>query len=163
MMITEKQFRRVEGCFPTQRGNVAITNQFENATWFVEGPQSLCLPAEKNGEQPVDFAFNHFRCYQANDTTPFPPRTVSLADQFGNGSAVVVANDPSGAFLVTLCNPVSKNGSPVRDPAYHLACYRIDPLYAFQPRQVRVRDQFGQWTWNLLTPETLCVPSTKAG
>jgi len=25
-MITEEQFRRVEGCFPTQRGNVAISN-----------------------------------------------------------------------------------------------------------------------------------------
>src|SRR4030067_634176 len=26
MMITEEQFRRVEGCFPKQRGNVGITN-----------------------------------------------------------------------------------------------------------------------------------------
>jgi transposase len=26
MTITEEQFRRVEGCFPTQRGNVAISN-----------------------------------------------------------------------------------------------------------------------------------------
>jgi len=25
-MITEEQFRRIEGCFPTQRGNVAISN-----------------------------------------------------------------------------------------------------------------------------------------
>ncbi|TVR66864.1 MAG: transposase, partial [Gemmatimonadales bacterium] len=26
MMITEEQFRRIEGCFPTQRGNVKISN-----------------------------------------------------------------------------------------------------------------------------------------
>jgi transposase len=26
MMITEEQFRRIEGCFPTQRGNVTISN-----------------------------------------------------------------------------------------------------------------------------------------
>ena len=25
-MITEEQFRRIEGCFPTQRGNVTISN-----------------------------------------------------------------------------------------------------------------------------------------
>jgi transposase len=26
MMITEEQFRRIEGCFPTQRGNVSLSN-----------------------------------------------------------------------------------------------------------------------------------------
>jgi len=26
MMITQEQFRRIEGCFPKQRGNVAISN-----------------------------------------------------------------------------------------------------------------------------------------
>lgn len=36
MMITEEQFRRIEGCFPTQRGNVTISNlQVLNAILYV--------------------------------------------------------------------------------------------------------------------------------
>src|SRR6266571_7588359 len=48
--------------------DVDVSNQFENETWRVTSPGSLCAPAEKNGEQPVDFGFNHFRCYEANST-----------------------------------------------------------------------------------------------
>lgn len=137
--------------------NVQVGNQFGNQTWTVLRPDFLCNPAEKNAEAPIDAGFNHFLCYQAqiaNGTAPFQERNVTLVDQFGNVSGVAVTPR-------LLCNPVSKDNSPIRDLGYHLACYAVQLRSPFDPRDVRIRDQFGLQTWSVLAPTELCLPSTK--
>lgn len=43
----------------------------------------------------------------------------------------------------------------------HFLCYKVRAHRVFKKRDVLVRNQFGEKTFTVLTPDTLCVPSTK--
>ena len=86
----------------------------------------------------------------------FKPRTVTLVDQFGRSKAVA-------SQLTTLCAPVRKNGSTVRNARAHLVCYPIKRKPAFRSRKVVITNQFEKGTRLVVVrPVQLCVPSGKA-
>ena len=97
---------------------------------------------------------DHFKCYAVTPTSTHK-RTVTLTDQFGERMAVTGARR-------TLCNPVSKNDGKIVNPKAHLTCYATrDAAGTFKPRRVRVVNQFGTGTLQVLRPASLCVPSLK--
>jgi hypothetical protein len=103
---------------------------------------------------------DHYKCYQAivkRGTPRFQRREVTLKDQFEEKDTKVMKP-------VTICNPVSKNGEEIIDPAAHLTCYQIKDASGeekFSPRDVVVNNQFGELTLTALKLESLCVPSSK--
>jgi hypothetical protein len=96
---------------------------------------------------------DHYQCYRV-DPSPFQPRSVVLRDQFGGSKAVVTQ-------LQRLCSPVHKNGSLVRNPRAHLACYAIRTA-SFHVRQVTYTNQLGRGRLAVVKPVQLCVPSGKS-
>ena len=145
----------------TQR-EVVVRNQFGDQILTVVRPESLCVPAEKDGVHSA-LNLNHFKCYRvAQRHGKFAPRVVTLADQFETKTTVV--QKP-----MLMCNPVDKNGEGVVDPAGHLTCYRIvdaDGQQDFIPQDVSVSDQFTEqlvkaFRGSCRQASLLCVPSLK--
>jgi hypothetical protein len=145
-----------------QRRHVVVQNQFGEQALSVIRPDSLCLPAEKDGvPRPPESTLDHFKCYRVHrrhGTPEFQPRTVTLADQFENKSVTVVKP-------LLLCNPVDKNGEGITDASCHLTCYKIEQE-TFTPRPATVVDQFTEATLSAMTGVCrrvglLCVPSAK--
>jgi hypothetical protein len=87
----------------------------------------------------LSFRLNHFLCYRVDPGSAFKPQTVALVDQFGRSKAVV-------SQLTTLCAPVRKNGSTVRNARAHLVCYPIKRKPAFRSRKVVITNQFEKGT-----------------
>jgi hypothetical protein len=140
--------------------HVVVQNQFGEQALVATRPESLCLPAEKDGV-PSELTLDHFKCYRVrrrHGTPAFVPRTVTVADQFETKTVRVVKP-------LLVCNPVDKNGEGALDETCHLTCYRIDQEH-FAPRGVTVVDQFAESSVNALTGQCrkvamLCVPSLK--
>ena len=140
---------------------VRVRNQFGQAALRIRRPETLCLPSFKQvvQTQAVSAAppgLDHFKCYQA-EQPQFQPRFVGLRDQFGQSEGQVVATRQ-------LCNPVRKNNGRVLNPRAHLVCYetpQVPGTVPFQPREVRVSNQFGIRQLSVVKPVTLCVPSLK--
>jgi hypothetical protein len=149
--ITEAAFRPLA---------VRVRNQFGRAALRIRRPQTLCLPSFKEVVQTVAPAsappgLDHFKCYEA-EQPQFGPRFVGLRDQFGQSEGQVVATRQ-------ICNPVRKNNGRVLNPRAHLVCYETPSVgtVPFQPREVRVLNQFGIRQLSVVRPVTLCVPSLK--
>jgi hypothetical protein len=92
----------------------------------------------------------HYKCYKVKKlTTPFPA-TVSLNDSIGGAQSAEVKK----AFL--WCNPVSKNGSVISDPAGGAVCYKIKADK--QEVTVNTTNQFGVTSLVAKKAFLLCVP-----
>lgn len=92
----------------------------------------------------------HYKCYKAKKVnTPFPA-TVSLVDSIGGAQTAEVKK----AFLY--CNPVSKNGSLITDPAGGAICYKIKADK--QEVAVNTTNQFGNSDIVAKKAFLLCVP-----
>jgi uncharacterized delta-60 repeat protein len=135
---------------------VSVQNQFGSHTFQVRQPTRLCNPASKRvppgTPPPVPSGLDHFRCYGVEGGSLNRP--VTLRDQFGRQEVVV--EEPE-----YLCNPASKNGSPIHNPAGHLVCYELAGVDPFTSRRASLRDQFGVQTFAVVRPTKLCVPSRK--
>ncbi len=114
----------------------------------------LFAALDRGGVHAAPVPLDHYACYPTIFST-FKTRKVTLADQFGKGSAVV--SQPAG-----LCTPARKNGSVLVNPRAHLVCYPIRVTPQPKPRTVFVRNQFGSLKLLVVHPETLCVPSSKS-
>jgi streptogramin lyase len=145
---------------PFRPRTVMVSNQFERATRMrVSGPVELCLPAGKSLKRdtplpPVE-GLDHYECYKVSPAGTLKPRKVTLRDQFGRASRVVVR-------ARELCNPVSKNRSDVLHPTEHLVCYSFRKPKSARPRRVSIVDQFRKWVFTVTRPRSLCVPSVKS-
>jgi hypothetical protein len=106
--------------------------------------------------KPLD----HFKCYAVtplNGAPKFEKRSVVLEDQFG-------LEDHKVLVPQLLCNPVSKDGSELVNPAAHLVCYEIDNNQQGpknEKPEVQTTDQFGELMLRVVTPRMLCVPAAK--
>lgn len=129
---------------------VSIHNQFGTKPITTKKSKMLCLPTEKNTEGPPE-QLDHFKCYSAK-FPKFPARNVTLVDQFGTLQTQVVK-----PFV--FCNPVSKDGTPIRNPRNHLECYKITPQSVRQT--VTAQNQFGQETVKTKKAIVLCLPTGK--
>jgi hypothetical protein len=142
---------------PFHRRSVVVRNQFGDQTLSLGRPDSLCVPAEKDGV-PSPLQLNHFKCYRAFGKS-FTTRTVSLDDQFEDTASTVVKPE-------LFCNPVDKDEEGIVDPTAHLTCYRLKTDAPFTPRDASTRDQFGDLDLDVARGECgraarLCVPSLK--
>jgi hypothetical protein len=131
---------------------VRVHNQFgQNVDVQTKKRVMLCLPTEKNGEgDPLEL--DHFACYSGK----FPrlaPRPVALVDQFKTEETQV-----SKALL--LCNPVSKDGGPIRNPREHLVFYKLKPA-AKENRTVQFENQFQSGPVKVKKSAMLGVPTGK--
>ena len=148
-----------------QKEDVIVENQFGQLALTVTRPDSLCVPAEKDGV-PSDLNINHFKCYKVREMRGAPaftpPDDVDLEDQFETKLTRVIRPK-------FLCNPVDKNGEGIRNAEAHLTCYRIKDSPGqprFQRRQVDIEDQFAQQDLKAVRGDCrassyLCVPSSK--
>ena len=139
---------------------VRVRNQFGRAALRIRRPETLCLPSFKQVVQtqvpsPAPAGLDHFKCYEA-EQPQLPVRFVGLRDQFGQSEGQVVATRQ-------ICNPVRKNNGRVLNSHAHLVCYDTPSVgtVPFQPRDVRVSNQFGIRQLRAIRPVTLCVPSLK--
>ena len=121
-------------------------------------PVQLCVPSGKSvvpapAPQPAT-GLDHYQCYSVKPLRRLSARSVVLVDQFGRSKPTVVR-------MVSLCAPVRKNNSPVRNKRDHLACYQLKTAQRFSPRRVTIVNQFGTALLTARAPQTLCLPSLK--
>lgn len=120
----------------------------------------LCgsVQAQTPGEtnlNPIGVDPEHYQCYDVKGSTKTIP-VKTLRDQFGGAKDLRVIGP------VQICAPVSKNGERVADKLTHLVCYKIaDTKPLEKPVQVEVKNQFGQFRFQVIQSRTLCVPSLK--
>lgn len=112
--------------------------------------------AEKD---PFGNKFENYQCYQVlkEDFKFAKERRVDVEDQFGKYRQFA-------AKIVTVCNPVSINGEPVKEPEVHLACFRTDPANNghLKEQTVFVQNRFGEGKVQLeKVSQLLCVTSIK--
>jgi hypothetical protein len=106
------------------------------------------------GAQRVNFEKEtHFRCYIVSEQTPAPARTVTLSDQFMEGTLSV--DEP-----LQFCPPTSKNGLPIEEPEEHLTMYAA-PHELEPDLMVSTEDQFGLRTLQTIGARVLLVPTQK--
>ena len=152
-------------CYPIERRTPAfrtrvatISNQFEKVAVRIVKPVQLCVPSGKSvvpapAPQPAT-GLDHYQCYSVKPLRRLRARRVVLVDQFGRSKPTVVR-------MVSLCAPVRKNNSPVRNKRDHLACYQLKTAQRFSPRRVTIVNQFGTALLTARAPQTLCLPSLK--
>jgi hypothetical protein len=157
-------------CYETRRQSIVasgleVVDQFGPSTVDVLRPRNLCLPADKNGEDPSAPADpDHLAEYDIDQDTPFTRVfNVAVTNQFGTVVVDVVAPD-------TLQVPTTKGLSvppppPVSPDVDHFKCYRIrrsSGEAAFVPvGGVQVVDQLGSATITVESPTRLCAPADK--
>ena len=108
--------------------------------------------APAQAKDPPGVNPTHFLCYRIAESSPLKSTAVKLKDQFG-------ASDSKLGKVAMLCNPVSKNGEPVKDPKTHLTCFTIKPKKV--GRTVIVTHQFGKQKLAVASSYLLCLPSLK--
>ena len=102
---------------------------------------------------------DHYLCYRAVKQFPFVQTTKALTDQLGGPLTFNVQR------VVSLCNPVDKNGEGVTYPQVHQEGYLIKaPPSApkFVRRDHVTVDQFGRRTLTILRPDSLLDVTPKA-
>src|SRR5262245_62078528 len=105
---------------------------------------------------------DHYLCYKARltpDAPRFTPVSRTLLDPFPP------AKDYDLRRVVTICNPVDKNGVSILHPGVHQVGYRIrrpkGTPGTVTPSTHTMADQFATRTLLMTVPDTLLVPSTK--
>jgi hypothetical protein len=107
---------------------------------------------------PAHAVLDHYKCYGAKDLkvpAKFQKTTVTTSDQF---DALQSTEVKKPSFV---CNPVSKNGSPIINPSDHLICYKIKDSPKLDGPNVSITDQFGTLKLDAKKPKLLCVPGSK--
>jgi hypothetical protein len=103
---------------------------------------------------------DHYKCYQARrakGSPKFQNRENVLEDEFGEKNTSVMAP-------ISVCTPVSKNGTAITNPELQMVCYKIKDVKGqskFVKRNALVRNALGEQTLTLVKPQVLCVPSLK--
>lgn len=137
---------------------VKFENQFGGQKWKIGEALFLLVPTQKIEEgSAMPEKFNHFKAYKYLGGD-FEPVIVYLKDQWDKEPVKYEIKAPA-----YFCNPVSKNGEPIYDSNYHLACYFLDRKEPSPgaPKSINTKDQFGKR--NLWPQESfvLCVPTKK--
>ena len=147
-----------------RRRNVLVENQFGKQYLSVIRPETLCVPAEKDGIAS-DLNGDRMKCYRVAQTVgarDFEPVDVTLKDQFESKDTTVLKP-------ILLCTPTSLDGSEITSPTCHQVCYRIADVLGqpeFAPIDVTVKDEFNNLTVDAFRGvcrqiSLLCVPSLK--
>lgn len=155
-------------CYPAQltggkHPQVTIKNQFGSGSVLVGALQSLCAPVNKNGQGVIN-SKAHLKCYALSHYKgPTQPHRVSISNQFGSTQVMTIVLNPPQA----LCAPSSKAAAgappgPVPTTLDHYLCYAVEASQ-FQPKTVKLGDQFATSTDTVVAVRSLCVPTSKNG
>ena len=144
----------LEERFDTTRGGVTVNNPYV----LTNGQPTTQSGASFSGGNP-DLAPEKADTWTAGFVFT-PPAGVSIGDQFGSTTA-----DIRPGNRLTFCNPVSKNGGAILDPATHLTCFRLLEPAGSSNVQVTIDNQFGDGqrltVRRTVASRRICLPSTK--
>ena len=113
---------------------------------------ALSTVGPAQAKDPPGVNSTHFQCYRVSQQKPLKPTQVKLADQFGKWA-------PKLGNALFLCNPVEKNGEPMKDKVTHLTCYQLPAKNA--GKKVLVTHQLGEQVLKVGGTMILCLPSLK--
>lgn len=145
-------------------GKVTLTDQFEAGGVEVRKAESLCTPADKDGQGIID-PVTHLQGYLIKSTRP---KKLKISNQLG--SLYLDLLEPDGLFVPTAKNlhepvePLNPDGHNVD----HYKCYgtkvtRGTPAFP-KGIQTSIVDQFNQpKVYEVEKPTKLCVPTDKNG
>jgi hypothetical protein len=115
----------------------------------------LAWSAASQAQVPVG---NHYLCHKVGDLkvpAKFVPQVgLSVVDQVG-----AFTGDDKKPFL--LCDPASKNGSPIVDANLHYCCYKFKSTTKVKAN-FDITDQFGPLRLGTKKPFLECNPCSKA-
>jgi hypothetical protein len=164
------QIRPASGTPRHQRQlGVKVENAFGELHVDTVKPDLLLVPANKDLDSPPPMPdpqlhdVDHYKCYKIKvtpGTPPFPKGVAaSLSDQFTNPPKSLLLKKPRH-----LCNPVEKNGEPIKNPTGHFLCYKAKggvPKHVHRSG-VQVATQFGVEVLDTVKEDEVCIPSTKS-
>ena len=141
--------------------DVKLRDQFGRSQARVLRRTNLCNPVDKNNEGIQDRRA-HLVCYTIKRRNPFQRRDVAVTNQFVQDYRLRVVGPTH------LCLPSAKSKREPRTAQEipkldHYQCYRVRPLKPFDPRDVRLRDQFGKVGARVGQVVQLCNPVSKNG
>ena len=142
---------------------VSLVDAYGTSTATVKRAKRICLPADKNDEDPVAIG-------QPETLTGFTIKCA--APKFARVKGVAVTNQFGAVTLDVfkpdrLLVPTAKSLAAIPPPPMfsaldHFACYKIAFAKTRVPA-VKVDDQFGTITVDVKKPLHLCVPTDKNG
>jgi hypothetical protein len=142
---------------------VSLVDQYGASLATVKQAKRICLPADKNDEDPVAVGQPEtFTGFTIKQTSPRFPRQrgVGVTNQFGAVTLDVVK--PDRLFVPTAKSPAGLPPPPMFPALDHFKCYKI--AYAkTRVSGIKVDDQFGTLTVDVKKPLHLCVPVDKNG
>src|SRR5262249_37255655 len=149
--------------FPVLTG-VSVQDQFGQHSERILFPHRLCAPADKNDEdQSAPTHSDHLIGHLVSAPNVRVPN-LAVANQFGTIKLDVVRPD---ILLVPTLKTLQQPGpGPLTDPAVdHFQCYKVKRSKGSPKFQkilgVKVQDQFGTVTDDLIKPIRLCAPANK--
>lgn len=148
---------------PLNLAGVSLVHDFGPSTATVKRAKRICLPADKNDEDPVAVGQPEtITGFTIKQTTPrFPRRKgVSLTNQFGTVTFDVFK--PDRLFVPTAKSLAGIPAPPMFPALDHFKCYKV--AYAkTRVAGVKLDDQFGTVTVDVKKPLHLCVAVDKNG
>lgn len=142
---------------------VSLVDQYGASTATVKRAKRICLPADKNDEDPVAVGQPEtLTAFTIKQTAPKFARVkgVAVSNQFGSVTLDVFKPD---RLLVPTAKSLAAVPAPPMFPSLdHFECYKV----AFAKTRVggvKVDDQFGTITVDVKKPLHLCVPVDKNG
>jgi hypothetical protein len=145
--------------------SVSLVDQFGGSAVTVRRPDQLCAPADKNDEDPAAPADpDHLTRYNVVRGAEPKLEQQKIVNQFGTIQLDVIRAVslmvPSAKSLAAPAPPAPAN--PAVD---HFQCYKVK-MSTGAPKfhkivGVKVDDQFGTGTFDLLEPRRLCAPADK--
>jgi hypothetical protein len=141
--------------------NVRLRDQFGRSRARVLRRTNLCNPVDKNDEG-INNRRGHLVCYTIKRRSPFQRRDVAVTNQFVQDFRLRVLG-PNHLCLPSAKAKREPRGEQEIPKLDHYQCYRVQPLQRFDPRDVRLRDQFGRVRARVGRPLQLCNPVSKNG
>jgi len=143
---------------------VSLVDPFGPSTAIVKRAKRVCLPADKNDEDPVAIgAPETLTAFTLKQTTPkrfAAVRGIVASNQFGTITFNVFKAD---RMLVPTAKSLAGIPAPPMFPALdHFECYKTAHAKTRVPA-IKIEDQFGTITVDIKKPLHLCIPVDKNG
>jgi len=145
------------------RTGVSLVDQFGNNTATVKRAKRICLPADKNDEDPIAVGQPEtLTSFTIKQTSPrfLRQKGVSVTNQFGQVTMDVFK--PDRLFVPTSKSLAGTPAPPMFPTLDHFKCYKVALVKTRVPG-VKVDDQFGTITVDVKKPLHLCVAVDKNG
>ena len=155
----EPRFQKVEG--------VSLVDRIRASTVTVRRPSMLCLPTDKNGEDPDAPAKpDHLEEYKSKAEGKFTKVLgQEVTDQFG--TLTLDLRKPQALQVPTLKDQTSTPPAPPVPSVDHFQCYKVRTSKGAPKFQQRfgfaLVDQFSSMTVDVKRPSRLCLPTDKNG